>query len=66
VQFQAGVATATQQPAPGVQLINVRTATVNLSDLTISLTVHNDGATNEAAVIDFATNSANTAIPRAT
>src|SRR5262249_30352147 len=63
VQYQAGVATATtSSPHPAFQLINLGTAAVNLSDLTIRYWFTNDGATSEQAIIDFARNSANTAI----
>src|SRR5262249_26788374 len=63
VQYQAGVATATtNSPHPAFKLINVGTATFNLSDFTIRYWFTNDGATSETAVVDFATNSANVAI----
>ncbi len=63
VQYQAGVATATtNSPHPAFKLINLGTATINLSDITIRYWFTNDGAASEAAVVDFATNSANVQI----
>ena len=64
LQYRAGGVTSatTVSPHPQFQIINLGAAVISLSELSIRYWYTADGALTQAAVIDFAANSANVAI----
>jgi hypothetical protein len=61
LQYQTSAATGmtTNSPHPWFQIVNLGTAVVPLSELTIRYWYTSEGAPTQAAVVDFASNSAN-------
>jgi hypothetical protein len=61
LQYESGgvTATMTTSPHPHFQIVNLGTAVIPLSDLTIRYWFTGDGAQTQVGVIDYAANSAN-------